>query len=97
MRNVVEVPSLCRSYERGEELSRAILLESPSRCTTRGVFRHLLAHLPNILAHKLRDLRKKRSEEQKKSSSRCRARLCEKAASLKALGSVASYLENGLF
>ena len=40
---------------------------------------------------------KKRSGERKKSYSRGHARLYERADSLKALGSVASYLENGIF
>jgi hypothetical protein len=45
----------------------------------------------------LRNLTKKRDGKRKKSSSRCRAILCERTDSLKALDSVAGYLENGLF
>jgi hypothetical protein len=55
---------------------------------------HLLAHFPNILANEQQDLAKKRKGEQKKNSSRCYARLCEKAHPLKAPGSVASFLRN---
>jgi hypothetical protein len=39
----------------------------------------------------------KRGRERKQCYPRYHARLCEKALSLKALGSVASYLENGNF
>jgi hypothetical protein len=39
----------------------------------------------------------RREVENGKSSSRCYVRLSERADSLKALGSVASYMENGIF
>jgi hypothetical protein len=39
----------------------------------------------------------KRVARGKRSYSRCHARLCEKAERLQALGSVADYLENGIF
>ena len=45
----------------------------------------------------LQDLTKKRSGERKKNDRRCYARLCEKADSLKALGSVARFLRNSKF
>src|SRR5215467_1447811 len=43
------------------------------------------------------NLAKKRDKKRKKSSSRCRAILCGKTDSLKALDSVADYLENSHF
>jgi hypothetical protein len=49
------------------------------------------------LANEREIVAKKRSGERKKNYSRCHARLSEKADPLKALGSVASYLENGNF
>jgi|SRR5712672_1445607 len=61
------------------------------------LFRHLLAQLPNILAHEESELTKKRRRERKKSEAEYRARLCQKADPLKGLGSVAIYLENGIF
>jgi hypothetical protein len=67
-----------------------------SRCASRGQS-HLLAHFPGILAKELRNLTKKSGGERKKSYSRCHAKLCEKADLLKTLGSMASYLENGIF
>jgi hypothetical protein len=53
--------------------------------------------VPDILAKELRNLTKKSGGERKKSYSQCHATLCEKADLLKTLGSMASYLENGIF
>jgi hypothetical protein len=61
------------------------------------IFKHLLAHLPNILAQELRNLMCEEWRRTKKRSSRCNAKLCEKADPLKAHGSVAIYLRNGQF
>jgi Fic family protein len=58
---------------------------------------HLLAHFSDIVARMLQDLAKERSGERKKNDRRCYAKLCEKADSLKALVSVASYLRNSKF
>jgi hypothetical protein len=60
-------------------------------------FRHFLAHFPYILAHELRNLAKKSDGKRKKSFPRCYAILCERTDSLRALDSVAGYIENGHF
>jgi hypothetical protein len=60
-------------------------------------FRHFLAHFPSILANELRDLTEEGDRKWKKESFRCHARLCERTNALKALGSVANYLENDPF
>jgi hypothetical protein len=58
---------------------------------------HLLAHFSDIVARMLQDLAKERSGERKKNERRCYARLCEKADSLEAPGSVARFLRNRKF
>jgi hypothetical protein len=68
------------------------------RCARNATsFSHLLAHFPQYLANELRNLTKKSDGKWKKSSSGCHVTLCEKTDSLKALGSVAGYLEKGNF
>jgi len=62
-----------------------------------SVFRHFLAHFPNILAYGLRSSTKKRGGEQKKKTLRGHDTLCEKPDPLNTLGSVADYLRNSRF
>src|ERR1700719_4005195 len=60
-------------------------------------FKHLLAHFSYIVARMLQDLMKERSGERKKNDRQCSDRVYEKADSLKAPGSVASFLRNSTF
>src|SRR5207248_551233 len=61
------------------------------------LFRHFLAHFPNILAYGLRNSTKKRGGEQKKKTLRGHDTLCERPDPLNTLGSVADYLRNSRF
>jgi hypothetical protein len=61
------------------------------------ILNHLLAHFSDIVARMLQNLARKKSGERKKNERRSYARLCEKADSLKALGSVARFLRNRKF
>ena len=56
-----------------------------------GSFQAFAGASPKYLGAREGDVMKKRGGERKKSDSRCHARLCERADSLKALGSVAGY------
>jgi|GraSoi2013_115cm_1033766.scaffolds.fasta_scaffold527194_1 hypothetical protein len=74
--------------------SVASIPEMRQKCDRLQAF---LGASPIYLGERVARSDKKRSEERKKRALRCHATLCERADSLKALDSVAGYLENGSF
>jgi hypothetical protein len=66
-------------------------------CQKRDHFQAFLGASPTYLGERVAGSDEKEKWRRKKSSLQCHATLCEKTDSLRALDSVAIYLENGLF